>query len=39
MKKFKIAIEEMIVGEFEVEADNPEEAIKLARQKYMVNLF
>lgn len=34
MKKYKIAIEEIIVSEFEVLADNAEEAMKIAEEKY-----
>ncbi|MCL2550371.1 MAG: DpnD/PcfM family protein [Methanimicrococcus sp.] len=39
MKKFVIAIEEMIVGTFEVEADSSKEAIETAREKYRIGKF
>lgn len=32
--KFKIAIEETVVQEFEVEADTAEDALDIAREKY-----
>ena len=32
--KFKIAIEETVVGEFEVEAENAGEALEIAEEKY-----
>lgn len=32
--KYKVAIEETVVGEFEVEADSPGEALELAEERY-----
>ena len=34
MKKFRIAIEETIVDEFEIYANNAEEAMRIAEEKY-----
>ncbi|MDD4164081.1 MAG: DpnD/PcfM family protein [Eubacteriales bacterium] len=34
MKKFVIAIEEMIVENFEIEVENSEEAFEIAQRKY-----
>ncbi len=34
MKKYTIAIEETVVDEFEVIAENEEKAIEIARKKY-----
>ena len=37
--KFKVAIEETVVGEFEVEADNFAEALEIAEEKYKKGEF
>lgn len=34
MKKFIIAIEETVVGEFEIIAENAEKAMRIAEKKY-----
>lgn len=34
MKKFVITIEETVSQDFEVEAENAEQAVKLAKEKY-----
>lgn len=34
MKKYRIAIEETIVGEFEIEAEDSERAMEIAERKY-----
>ena len=34
MKKFKIVIEEHVSGEFEIEAEDMDEAFKIAEKKY-----
>lgn len=34
MKQYKIVIEELVVEEFDVEADNSDEAIIIAKEKY-----
>lgn len=39
MKIFKIAIEEMTAGEFEVAAETGDEAMKIAKQKYRSGEF
>lgn len=39
MKKFIIAIEETVVQEFEVLAENSREALKIAEQKYRKGEF
>lgn len=37
--RFKIAIEETVVQEFEVEAETSEEALNITREKYRNNEF
>lgn len=39
MEKYKITIEEILVDEFEVFADNAEEAMKIAAEKYVIGDF
>ena len=39
MKKFIIAIEEMISEEFEVEAETAEEAMEMAKHKYDIGEY
>jgi hypothetical protein len=39
MKIFKIAIEEMVVDTFEVEANDAEEALQTAIEKYKNGIF
>ncbi len=39
MKKYIVAIEETVVGEFEVIAENEKETLELARQKYRKSEF
>ena len=39
MKKYKIVIEEILVGEFEVKAADSKQALDIAREKYRKGEF
>lgn len=39
MKKYVVSIEETVVGEFEVEAENSKEAMEIAQEKYIKGKF
>ncbi len=39
MKKFNVVVEETVVGNFVVEAENAEDALELARRNYREGTF